>query len=373
MGMSPFFGLFQQPVKQIQGGSMASKSSKKSNAKGGVRPKGSPVGKRKTSGSGQPGAAEIFFKYKWWFVGIVAVYLVIFLAINYTAFLKGKLKRDLPAETISRFSGVEKPCGAFSAEGIAAVGTDKFAVVDSHAKRVLLFSRDNTLIKTWGKEGKGPTDFQSISNIKSDDQGNLYIIDGGSADVRVYNTKGDIIQSVVLNSMGTYGPRTVTWDGKNFIVADTGSHRILKVSPMGELIEKWGSSQGHCKTCFNNPTSLASDHKGNYYVADFDNKRVVYLNASGQVVKIINLEGRPTDVAVNAQGYLFVSSAEGGFIRVYKPDAGDYVGSLKDQKGEDGFNSIKGMDFASDGTLLLAENEQVAQIKILSLEPIEAK
>ena len=100
---------------------------------------------------------------------------------------------------------------------------------------------------------------------------------------------------------------------------------------------------------------------------------LVSFSASGQVVKIINLEGRPTDVAVNAQGYLFVSSAEGGFIRVYKPDAGDYVGSLKDQKGEDGFNSIKGMDLASDGTLLLAENEQVAQIKILSLEPIEAK
>jgi len=350
---------------------MASKSSKKSNLKGGTRPKGSSVGKGKSSG--QPGAAEILFKYKWWFVGIVAVYGVIFVAINYTAFLKGKLKKDIPAETISRFSGAEKPCGMFSAEGIASAGADKFAVADSHGKRVLLFGRDNTLVKTWGKEGKGPTDFSGLSNIKSDDQGNLYVIEPWSADIRVYNTKGDIVQNVSLTSMGTYGPRSASWDGKNFIVADTGSHRLLKVSPMGELIEKWGSGQGRCKTCFNNPTSFASDHKGNYYVADFDNKRVVYLNASGQPIKTINLEGRPTDVAVNAQGYLFVSSAEGGFIRVYKPEAGDYVGSLKDQKGEDGFNSIRGMDFAPDGTLLLAENEQVAQVKILSLEPVESK
>ena len=199
------------------------------------------------------------------------------------------------------------------------------------------------------------------------------MIDPGTADIRVYNTKGEIIQDVSLQTMGCYGPRTVTWDGKNFIVADTGSHRILKVSTMGELIEKWGSSQGRCKTCFNNPTSITPDRKGNFYVSDFDNKRVVFLNSSGQVIKIINLEGRPTDVAINAQGYLFVSSAEGSFVRVYKPDAGDYVGSLKDQKGEDGFSSVRGMDFTPDGTLLLAENDQVAQIKILSLEPISGK
>lgn len=351
---------------------MASKSSKKLSVKGGAGRKGSRGGKGKSS-AGQPGAAEIFLKYKWWFIGIFAVWLVVLLAFNYTTFLKGKLKKDLPAETLSRFSGAEKPCGNFTAEGIATAGPDLFAVADSHSKRILLFKRDNTLVKTWGKEGKGPTDFQGLSNIKSDDQGNLYVIDPWNAGIRVYNTKGEIIQNVSLNTMGCYGPRTVAWDGKNFIVADTGSHRILKVSPMGELVEKWGSGQGRCKTCFNNPTSITPDHKGNYYVADFDNKRVVFLNTAGQPVKIIDLEGRPTDVAVNAQGYLFVSSAEGSFVRVYKPDAGDYVGSLKDQKGEDGFSSVRGMDFMPDGTLLLAENDQVAQIKILSLEANSGK
>jgi sugar lactone lactonase YvrE len=352
---------------------MASKSSKKSTVKGGARPKVSKTFGAKASASGQPGAAEILFKYKWWFVGIVAVYLVVFLAINYTAFLKGKMKKDLPVETISRFTGAEKPCGAFTAEGIATAGADMFAVADSHSKRILLFKRDNTLLKTWGKEGKGPTDFQGLSNVKSDDQGNLYVIDPWTADIRVYNTKGDIVQNVSLSTMGCYGPRTVAWDGKNFVIADTGSHRILKVTTMGELVEKWGSHQGSCKTCFNNPTSITPDRKGNYYVADFDNKRVVFLDSTGQAKKIINLEGRPTDVAVNAQGYLFVSSAEGSFVRVYMPEAGDYVGSLKDQKGEDGFTSVRSMDFAPDGTLLLAENDQVAQIKIDSLEPLAGK
>jgi hypothetical protein len=164
--------------------------------------------------------------------------------------------------------------------------------------------------------------------------------------------------------MGCYGPRGILWDSPNFVISDTGSHRLLKVTANGELVEKWGQKQSDCKQCLNNPCSAISDGKGNYYVADFDNRRVALAAPGGKLIKLIEVDARPNDIALDGKGNLYICSAEGAFVKVYNTN-GDFIGNLKDIKGEDMFASVRGMSFAPDGTLLLAENGSVAQVKIL--------
>lgn len=59
----------------------------------------------------------------------------------------------------------------------------------------------------------------------------------------------------------------------NVYIADTGNHRIQKLSPAGQPLAQWGS-RGDGPGQFNNPLSLALDGQGNVYVAEAGNHRI---------------------------------------------------------------------------------------------------
>jgi len=148
-------------------------------------------------------------------------------------------------------------------------------------------------------------------------------------------------------------------------VADTGTHRVAKVSLKGQVVSSWGGSkQGSGKNEFNNPRSLKVDAKGNLYVADFENDRVQVLDSNGQFVRQIKAGNKVTDVALDSTGRLFASSMDGNFVKVYDPD-GKYLGQLKSAQGPDDlFRSISGINFTPDGVLLLASNDTISMIRV---------
>jgi tripartite motif-containing protein 71 len=74
-------------------------------------------------------------------------------------------------------------------------------------------------------------------------------------------------------------PMGVAVDSAGFIyVADTGNHRIQKLTADGDFVAEWGS-EGSEPGQFKSPSGIAVDGQGRVYVADTGNQRVQVLES----------------------------------------------------------------------------------------------
>ncbi len=333
--------------------------------------KGSKAGKSPKSSS--PGL-QVLAKHKGLLLLIMAVWALLMAIGNFLFFSKKEVsKKEILVKVLQQISGAEKESGPFVPQDLAAIGNDRFVISDDKGHRLVTFDRQGNFLKEWTEEAEGddPKQAGGFAGVSTDDKGNIYVIDGSNATLLEYDPEGSIVQKLGLGSLGCYVPRSVYWSGSFFYVADTGGHRILKVAPDGTMAGKWGQ-HGDCKECFDNPYKVVPDGKGNFYINDYDNFRVVYVDGSGKIIRVIKTiegkpnEGRPNAVAVDAKGNLYIGSTEGGgFVRVFSNGGKTFIGTLKDVDGGDTFSAVRALAFLSDGTLVVGENDGVALVKIL--------
>lgn len=98
--------------------------------------------------------------------------------------------------------------------------------------------------------------------------------------------------------------------GQNRTPAPTTVSRISRFSKDGTFIRSWGqlgTGPGEFKT----PHALAYDEtRGRLYVADRGNNRIQIFDADGTFIAEWSQFGRPSDVALDASGALYVADAE---------------------------------------------------------------
>ena len=83
----------------------------------------------------------------------------------------------------------------------------------------------------------------------------------------------------------------VTWDpmGNTFISDGYINARVAKVDRNGQWVKSWGgpgTGQGE----FNTPHSIASDAKGNIYVADRGNRRIQVFDNDGKFLRMFSID-----------------------------------------------------------------------------------
>ena len=117
-----------------------------------------------------------------------------------------------------------------------------------------------------------------------------------------------------------YHPRglAIDLDG-NLYIADTGGCRVVKLSPAGEVVAKFGS-KGTGRGQFVEPTDVAVGPNGLMYVADAGNRRVVILDAGGGYV---GEWAAPQSVAYNG---IHLALSQTGLLLVTDPEAGRLLG-----------------------------------------------
>jgi sugar lactone lactonase YvrE len=150
-------------------------------------------------------------------------------------------------------------------------------------------------------------------------------------------------------------------------VADNNLHRIVQLDRHLRRVRAWGS-QGHGKGKFVFPRALAVQPNGHVLVADAGNDRVQEFTKTGGFVRRIGLNGRarpritaPADVAANAFGEVAVADGNG---RISWFDlAGRATGAWAQSKSFQNSTAVvaqpQGIDFATDGSVLVAENGSV--------------
>lgn len=159
-----------------------------------------------------------------------------------------------------------------------------------------------------------------------------------------FSPKGELLMTIGKPG-GATGPGQCCWQPNDVITNDKGeifiaeghgqnpNDRIMKFTKDGKFVQAWGT-RGAGPMQFNQPHGLAFDSKGNLYVGDRANNRVLVLDKDMKQIHDWPQFSRPSGVYIDKNDMLYSADSESGSIN---PAHGDWkrgirIGSVKDGK-----------------------------------------
>ena len=196
-------------------------------------------------------------------------------------------------------------------------------VCDTILNTVLVYNlMDGSAHPLAGDRGNGK--ISQPNNIADDDQGRLYVADKIRGAVLVY---GPDEQFVAAWGRPQETRPTAVAVGKDVLyVCDTDKGKIEAWDrATGKFLRQIGS-KGSAPGQFVLPTQLALDAEGNLYVSDTGNSRVQKLSPDGQCLLSIGSFGNslgkfawPKGMDVDARGRIFVADSRFCNVQVFNP------------------------------------------------------
>jgi hypothetical protein len=177
--------------------------------------------------------------------------------------------------------------------------------------------------------------------------GSRFFTHGGSR-LFEFDPTGKYLQEIGSGIYGFMFGQTVRVDSQdNIWTVDRGADVVIKFDPAGKFLMvfgrkpesvnpagsggrggRGGSGQGIAGDNFNRPTDVAWDAAGNIFVSDaYTNARVVKLDKNGKFIKTWGSKGAgqgqfdmPNSIAVDAQGNVYVADLGNKRIQVFDND-----------------------------------------------------
>jgi sugar lactone lactonase YvrE len=223
--------------------------------------------------------------------------------------------------------------------GVAVDAAGKIYVADNN--RVQIFSGAGAYLNTIGGSwGSGNYQFQWASGIAVDSNGVIYVTDCPNDRVQVYNSS--LTYVATIGQTGVSGsdnahlncPIGVGVDAaRNIYVADAGNNRVQKFnsSRLWQMTVgtpgPWGSGSSAYSHFGSGPEDVAVDAQGRIFVADIWNNRVQVFNSTGGYLTTIGGEWgirsgefRSTSgVDVDSQGNVYVGDLTNHRIQKFAP------------------------------------------------------
>lgn len=177
----------------------------------------------------------------------------------------------------------------------------------------------------------------SVSAVEVDSKGRIYVLHRGEPPLLQFDKNGRYIKGW---GEGTFkvahglriGPDDSIW------TTDNQLHVIRKFSPEGQLLLTLGETGigGGDETHFRSPDDLVFSSKGEIYVADAGNGRVVRLNKDGKFLSQWGTKGPKSQphgpsqfaaahgIAIDKQDRIFVADRGNKRIQVFSP-GGEFI------------------------------------------------
>jgi sugar lactone lactonase YvrE len=217
-------------------------------------------------------------------------------------------------------------CAGTVGGGLASDDRGDVYVADWGNHRVQKFSGDGRLLARWGRVGHGPGEFFLPEGIAADGQGRVYVSDGGGRRVQRFDRDGRFLGQweAQVDSRGRFdGSTRLAVDGLGRVrVAHGSTGRVQEFDERGRALAEWAAG------------SVAPSKPHGSSGAAVDRQGRLYLNASGQI-RVFDADRqwlaswdrdwldearllRPSALAVDADGDLYVADQEGGRIHRFR-------------------------------------------------------
>jgi DNA-binding beta-propeller fold protein YncE len=153
---------------------------------------------------------------------------------------------------------------------IAFAANGDFYIADGYGNsRVVKFNKAGEFLKTWGKKGAGPGEFNLPHAVQVDAEGRVYVADRENNRLQVFDAEGKFLRQ--LPGFAPFG-LFITPDQYLF-VADGRANKVLKMSLDGKILTSWGAT-GPEPGNFQLPHGLTVAKGGAVYVTEITGKRI---------------------------------------------------------------------------------------------------
>ena len=165
--------------------------------------------------------------------------------------------------------------------------TGQIYATDCNNHRIQVLNLDLTFSHTFGTKGSGEGQFNKPKDIAIDRQGLVYVTDAGNCRIQTFTSEGQF-----LSQFGTIGsgpgqliyPVGIVVDDNLIYIVDTianiedfGNHRISIFTTDGQFVRSFGGKGSSSVDQFNVPIGITFDREGYLYVCDcYNNRLVVY-------------------------------------------------------------------------------------------------
>ncbi|MEN6450989.1 MAG: NHL repeat-containing protein [Thermoguttaceae bacterium] len=202
-------------------------------------------------------------------------------------------------------------------------------VADTHYYRVLVYSPEGKLLKTFGgKQGERPGEFGLVTSVAHDSAGNFYVSEYGEYDrIQKFTPEGKF-----LLQWGGHGskpgqfirPQKMVFDEQDHLwVTDSCNHRLQVFDTNGKLLHVWGKEGSRPgQLCYPYDIALAGD---SLYVCEYENHRVQKFTRDGRSLGCFGVQGRrdgqffnPWALVRDSRGTIYVLDTGNNRVQVVK-------------------------------------------------------
>ena len=240
---------------------------------------------------------------------------------------------DIPEQKFFSF-GEEDPGQLAKPLGLDVDKDGNVFVLDGPSKAIHVYNRDGKYLRTIGKA----SDINRPAGLGvSADGSRVYAVDIGGSSYETHRILAyDGNSGKLLSEIGKRGdkpgelnlPRdvVVASDGSLFVV-DGGNFRVEKFSPDGKFISEFGSI-GRMPGQFSRPKEIALDIEGNIYVTDAAFGNFQIFNSKGELLMAAGTRSAipgpthnmlPAGIAVDSDGRIYFADQFFQKVDVYRP------------------------------------------------------
>ena len=210
--------------------------------------------------------------------------------------------------------------------GVAITPDNFILVADEH--KIQKISMDGKCIKSVGKQGSGPQEFDGPRNIAiSSKTGQIYVTDCNNHRIQVLNP--DLTFSYTFGTKGSaegqfINPLDVTIDRQGLVyVTDFNNHRIQIFTSEGQFLSQFGT-KGSSPGQFSYPLGILIDDNNQMYITEQCNHCISVFTTDGQFVRSFGGQGssvgqfnEPCEITFDREGYLYVCDHLNNRLVVY--------------------------------------------------------
>jgi DNA-binding beta-propeller fold protein YncE len=209
--------------------------------------------------------------------------------------------------------------------GICSMGTEGLLFTDSRLNKIFILTSD-------GKKFRSLNDSIRLDRptgiAYSENTSEIWIIETGSHCISVLNKKGEKIKTIGKRGNGPleFNFPTYIWiDGSgNIYIVDSMNFRIQVLSPEGAFITSFGQ-QGDATGYFARPRGIATDSRGNIYVMDALFNVIQVFDISGKFLYYLGSQGNgkyqfwmPSGIFIDKSDYMYISDSYNGRVQIFQ-------------------------------------------------------